>query len=69
MGWLKSKFSSRSLFGENSLFGQVTDTLADNNFEGFGIKLGNDTRGTSMNEAELLKYGMIGLFVWMILKK
>jgi hypothetical protein len=69
MGWLKSKFSSRSLFGENSLFGQATSTLADANFQGFGLKFGDSGRASSPDEAELLKYGMIGLFVWMIVKK
>lgn len=67
--WLKSKFSARSLFGENSMFGQVSSTLSDANFEGFGMKFGNGGATPAMNEAELLKYGMIGLFVWMILKK
>ena len=70
MDWLKSKFSSRSLFGPNSMFGTATKTLAEGNFEGFGLKFGDAGRGSSpMSEAEMLKYGMIGLFAWMIVKK
>ena len=69
MDWLRSKLSSRSLFGPNSMFGQATRTLAEGNVQGFGLSFGGGRSQQNMNEAELLKYGMIGLFVWMILKK
>lgn len=70
MEWVKSKLSARSLFGSNSLFGQVTNTLAEGNFSGWGISFGDGRQESDkMNEAEILKYGMIGLFVYMIFKK
>lgn len=69
MDWLKSKLSPKSLFGPNSLFGQATETLAEGNFSGWGISFGEGRSDKGNNEAELLKYGMIGLFVYMILKK
>lgn len=70
MEWIKSKLSARSLFGSNSLFGQATDTLAKGNFSGWGVSFGDGRQNSGgMNEAEILKYGMIGLFVYMIFKK
>ena len=69
MEWLKSKLSPKSLFGENSLFGQATKTLAEGNFSGWGISFGEGRPQNSGNEAEMLKYGIIGLFVYMVFKK
>jgi hypothetical protein len=55
--------SSQWWFGKNSIFGQAirqTKYGAGNPTDLFG------GQGGSGNEAELLKYGMIGLFVYLI---
>tara|TARA_E500000081_G_scaffold134554_1_gene147006 strand:+ start:519 stop:725 length:207 start_codon:yes stop_codon:yes gene_type:complete len=68
MDWLKSKLSSRSLLGPNSLFGQGVQTLADS-----GLKVGDVSfqpkAQMSMSNDELIKYASLATLVYLITKK
>lgn len=69
--WLKEKTSGRSLFGKNSLFSSAFKTVTAQGItigsEGITIGGRPDTSGAE-REAELLKYGIIGLFGFMVVK-
>jgi hypothetical protein len=55
--------SSQWWFGKNSIFGQaIAQTKYGASSGGFSFQEGG-------NEAEYLKYGMIGLFVYLIVSK
>ena len=71
--WIKEKTSGRALFGENSLFGQAFGTIADAGISvsASGVTIGGQNRpdpSGAEREAELLKYGIIGLFGYMVFK-
>lgn len=73
MEWLKNKTSGKSLLGPNSLFGQAFGTIADAGISvgASGITIGGQNRpdpSGAEREAELLKYGIIGLFGYMVFK-
>lgn len=68
MDWLKSKFSSRSLLGPNSLFGQGVSTLADSGLQ-FGDMKFEPQAQMSVSNDELMKYAVLGALVFLIAKK
>jgi hypothetical protein len=60
--------------GENSLFGQGMQTIADSGAEfsvggmSFG-GVGDNITNIAGNEADFLKYGIIALFAYLVIKK
>lgn len=78
MGFLRNLGDPSWWLGENSLFGQGLSTFADSGIEiglpgGGSIGSGGTTSVTNLmqggGEAELLKYGMIGLFAYLVISK
>lgn len=68
MDWLKSKFSSRSLFGPNSMFGVALQTASDSGFKMGDISFDQRPELSVAND-ELMKYAVLGALVFLIAKK